>query len=94
MNVLGFGVTTPGSSSDSWPVLRPLSGSDDSVVAEMTSPTVADSVCSTGDSPVTWTFCSSPPTSSLKSKRRICFASTVIGFVVAVLKLASSALMM
>jgi hypothetical protein len=36
-----------GSSSDSCPVFRPFSGSADSVVPEMTSPTVADSVCST-----------------------------------------------
>ena len=58
----------------------------------MTSPTVADSVCSTCDSPLTSTVSSSAPSSSLKSIRTICIASTWIGLVAAVLKLDSSAL--
>ena len=33
----------------SWPVLRPLSGSDCTVVPESTSPTVVVSVCRIGD---------------------------------------------
>ena len=87
----GFGVTTPGSSSDSWPVLRPFSGSPVSVAPEMTSPTVAVSVCRTGDWPTTSIICSIAPSSSLKSNRTICLASTSIGFVAAVLNPASSA---
>ena len=92
VKVLGFGVTTPGKSSESWPLLRPFSGSALSVVPEMTSPTVADSVCRTGDTPVTSIASSSVPTSSLKSTRRICFASSSMGFVAAVLKPESSVL--
>ena len=42
----GLTVIAPGSSSASWPVLRPFRGSDCTVLPEITSPTVADSVCS------------------------------------------------
>ena len=42
----------PGSSSASWPVLRPFSGSDCTVSPEMTSPTVVVSVCRIGVLPV------------------------------------------
>ena len=48
MNVLGLGVTTPGSSSESCPLLRPFNGSAVRVVPEMTSPTVAVSVWDAG----------------------------------------------
>ena len=92
MNVLGFGETTPGSSSESWPVLRPFSGSALSVVPEMTEPTVAVSVCITGVSLFTSTVSSTAPSSSLKSRRTTCFASIAIGLVAAVLKRDSSAL--
>ncbi len=90
VNVSGFGVIAPGSSSASWFGLRPFSGSDCIVCAEMTSPTVAVSVCRTGDSAVTSTVSSSPPTSILKSRRAICFASSVNGFVDVTLKPVSS----
>ncbi len=88
----GRGVIVPGTSSASWPGLRPFSGSDCSVLPEMTSPTVTDCVCSTGDWPTTSTVSSSEPTSILKSSRAICLVSSAIGFVVAVLKLVSDAL--
>jgi hypothetical protein len=52
----------------------------------MTSPTVADSVWSTGAGAVTSTMSSSWPTSIWKSRRAICLASSVIGFVETVLK--------
>ena len=68
----GFGVMTPGSSNESWPVLRPFRGSELTVFPEMTSPTVADSVWRTGASAVTSTVSSSEPTASLKSSRAIC----------------------
>ena len=58
----------------------------------MTSPTVADSVWSTGAWAVTSTVSSRAPTSILKSRRAICFASSVIGRVVVVLKPVSAAL--
>ena len=45
----------PGSSSASWPVLRPFSGSDCTVLPEITSPTVVDSVCRIGEAAVTST---------------------------------------
>ena len=92
MNVLGFGDTAPGSMSDSWPVFRPLSGIVFSVVPEITCPTVVDSVCKTGVSLVTSTVSAIPPSSSLKSRRTTCFASTWIGLVEAVLNRESSAL--
>ena len=94
MNELGLTVTTPGSSKENCPVLRPFSGNEARVVPEITWPTVADSVCRTGDSLVTSTVSSVPPSSSLKSSRTICLASTWIGFVVAVLKRERSALTM
>ena len=90
MNELGFGVTTPVRSSESCPVLRPLSGSALSVVPEMTCPTVAVSVCSTGVSLVTSTVSSTAPSASLKSSRTICFASIWMGLVADVLKRDSS----
>ena len=73
-------------------MLRPFSGNAESVVPEMTSPTVADSVCSTCASLLTSTVSCKAPSSSLKSMRTICLASTWIGLVAAVLKLDSSAL--
>ena len=88
----GSGVTTPGSSSESWPVLRPFRGSELTVVPEMTSPTVGDSVWSRGGSAVTSTVSSSEPTASWKSSRATCLASIVIGGVSADLKPWSSAL--
>jgi hypothetical protein len=66
--------------------LRPFRGSDCTVLPEITSPTVADSVCSVGAWPTTSTMSSSAPTSILKSSRAICFASSAIGLVLAVLK--------
>ena len=76
VNALGFGVTTPGRSRESWPVLRPLSGSAASVEPEMTSPTVAVSVWSTCVSLETTTVSSIAPSSSLKSRRTTCIASS------------------
>ena len=43
----------PGRSSVELAVLRPLSGSDCTVLPEMTSPTVVVSVCRIGDAPST-----------------------------------------
>ena len=65
--------------------LRPLSGSDWTVLAESTSPTVADSVWSTVAWAVTSTVSSRAPTSIFRSTRAICFASSVIGRVDVVL---------
>jgi hypothetical protein len=73
-------------------MLRPLSGSDCTVLPEMTSPTVADSVWRTGAPAVTSTVSSSAPSSILKSRRAICLASSWMALVVVVLKLWSSAL--
>ena len=87
----GFTLTTPGSSSDNWPVFRPFSGNATTVVPEITSPTVTDSVCRSGDSPATRMVSSIAPSCSVKSSRTIAFASTSIGLVVAVLKPESSA---
>ena len=71
-------------------MLRPFKGSDWTVLPEMTSPTVADSVWRTGAWLTTSTVSSRAPTSSLKSRRAICLASRVIGLVVAVLNPESS----
>ncbi len=72
--------------------LRPLSGSDCTVLAEITSPTVAVSVWSTVAWAVTSTVSSSAPTSIFRSRRAICFASSVIGRVDVVLNPDSAAL--
>ena len=88
----GFGVTEPGNRRASWLVFRPFSGSDSTVLPESTSPTVADSVCRTGDWPTTSIVSSRAPTSSLKSIREICFASSTTPVKVVVLKPVSAAL--
>ncbi len=82
----------PGSSSASWPVLRPFSGSDCTVVPEMTSPTVEVSVCRIGEVPVTSTVSWIAPTDIRKSRRTTCRASSTIPGRVAVRNPASSAL--
>ena len=72
-------------------MLRPFRGSEFTVLPEMTSPTVADSVWRTAATAVTSTVSSTAPTSSLKSSRAVCFASSSMAFVVTVLKPLSSA---
>ena len=66
-------------------------GATATVLAESTSPTVADSVWSTGAWAVTSTVSSRAPTSIFRSRRAICLASSVIGRVAVVLKPLSAA---
>ena len=72
-------------------MLRPLSGSDCTVLPESTSPTEVVSVCRIGVDPLTSTV-SASPTPILKSRRATCLASRTTGAVVAVRNPVSSAL--
>ena len=67
-------------------MLRPFSGSDCTVLPEMTSPTVGVSVCRIGETPTTWTVSCKAPTLNLKSSLAICLASSANTGVVAVRK--------
>ncbi len=76
----GFQVMTPGSSSDSWEKLRPLSGRLWMVPSEMTSPTTASWVCRIGVTPTTSTL-SETPSCIWMSTRAFWPVSRRIGFV-------------
>ena len=81
----------PGSSSASWPVLRPFSGSDCTVLPETTSPTTVDSVCRIGAAAVTSTVSCTAPTAMRKSSLATSRASSVTALRVTVRKPDSSA---
>ena len=81
----------PGSSSASWPALRPFSGSDCTVLPEITSPTTVDSVCRIGEAATTSTVSCTAPTAMRKSSRATCRASSVTALRVTVRKPDSSA---